>query len=108
MKMILQDAIYRKVFTLSSVAVQATSTGELVNIMSTDTSEVVDFTCTILVLFAIPVTVFLCLLIHILVGGMFNTRCTRIGNLGRHRYTNVRTFSCNSVSIYQEIAIFEE
>lgn len=59
MKMILQDAIYRKVFKLSSISVQSTSTGELVNIMSTDTSEVVDFTCTILVLFAIPVTVFI-------------------------------------------------
>ena len=38
------------------------STGELVNIMSTDTSEVIDFTCTILVVFAIPITVFYLLL----------------------------------------------
>ena len=58
MKMILQDAVYRKVFQLSSTAVQTTSTGELVNIMSTDTSEVISFTCTVLVIFAIPITVF--------------------------------------------------
>lgn len=57
MKMILQDAIYRKVFHLSSVATQSVSTGELVNIMSTDTSEVISFTCNILVLFAIPISV---------------------------------------------------
>ena len=62
MKMILQDAIYRKVFRLSSTSSQTTSTGELVNIMSTDTSEVIDFTCTILVVFAIPITVFYLLL----------------------------------------------
>ena len=61
MKAVAQEAVYRKALKLSSAAKGATSTGQLVNIMSTDTSVLLQFVLVINVIIMIPVMLVVCI-----------------------------------------------
>ena len=51
------EAIYRKALRLTSTAKGSTSTGQLVNIMSTDTNSLVMFTMMMTIVFMVPIMV---------------------------------------------------
>lgn len=58
LKAMSSDAIYRKALRLTSSAKGETSTGQLVNIMSTDTNVLLQFVLIINILVMIPVMVY--------------------------------------------------
>ena len=55
MKLMLQDAIYQK--SLRAFSLSQVSSGQLVTMMTTDTDQIIDFTCTVLVIVIIPIAV---------------------------------------------------
>ena len=57
MKLMLEDAIFQKTLRLSAVSRSDTSTGQLINLLTSDTGQIIDFTCTILVVVIIPIAV---------------------------------------------------
>lgn len=57
MKLMIQDVIYHKAMRLSAVIRSHTSTGQLITMMTSDCNQIINFTCTILVIFVIPITV---------------------------------------------------
>ena len=57
MKSMVSEAIYRKALRLSSVSKGTTSTGQLVNIMSSDTNSLMMFTIMMTVVVSIPLLV---------------------------------------------------
>lgn len=57
MKLMIQDAIYQKALRLSASSRSQVSSGQLINLMTTDTSQIIDFTCTVLVIVIIPIAV---------------------------------------------------
>ncbi|KAK8803865.1 hypothetical protein WA158_001559 [Blastocystis sp. Blastoise] len=65
MKSMAQEAIYRKALRLTSTAKGTTSTGQLVNIMSSDTNILQMFTVFILVLISAPFMIIICILLMI-------------------------------------------
>ena len=59
MKCMASEAIYRKALRLTSMAKGSTSTGQLVNIMSTDTNSLLMFTMMMSIVFMVPIMVVL-------------------------------------------------
>ena len=57
MKLMLQDAISQKTLRLLAFSLSQVSSGQLVTMMTTDTDQVIDFTCTVLVIVIIPIAV---------------------------------------------------
>jgi len=57
MKLMLQDAIYQKTLRLRAFSLSQVSSGQLVTMMTTDTDQIIDFTCTVLVIVIIPIAV---------------------------------------------------
>ena len=57
MKLMLQDAIYQKTLRLRAYSLSQVSSGHLVTMLTTDTNQVIDFTCTVLVIVIIPIAV---------------------------------------------------
>lgn len=57
MKCMASEAIYRKALRLTSTAKGSTSTGQLVNIMSTDTNALLMFTMVVSIVFMVPIMV---------------------------------------------------
>ena len=55
MKLMLQDAIYQKTLRLRAFSLSQVSSGQLVTMMTTDTDQIIDFTCTVLVIVIIPI-----------------------------------------------------
>ena len=64
MKCMASEAIYRKALRLTSTAKGSTSTGQLVNIMSTDTNVLLQFVMAVNSIAMIPVMVFSFSLLH--------------------------------------------
>ena len=58
MKLMLQDAIYQKTLRLRAFSLSQVSSGQLVTMMTTDTDQINDFTCTVLVIIPIAVASF--------------------------------------------------
>ena len=56
-KAMASEAIYRKALRLTSTAKGSTSTGQLVNIMSTDTNSLLMFTMVVSIVFMVPIMV---------------------------------------------------
>ena len=79
LKAIASDAIYRKALRLTSSAKGTTSTGQLVNIMSTDTSILLQFMMIISILVMIPVMVFFFFCFSCLVGNLYFLDCSTNG-----------------------------
>ena len=63
-KCMASEAIYRKALKLTSTAKGDISTGQLVNIMSTDTNVLLQFVMTVNIISMIPVMVSLPFLLH--------------------------------------------
>ena len=61
MKSIAQEAVYQKALRLTSTSKGSTSTGQLVNIMSTDTNVLLQFTLIITIVIMIPVMMIICI-----------------------------------------------
>ena len=57
MKTMASDAIYRKALVLTSSAKGTTSTGQLVNIMSSDTNSLLMFTIMMTIVVSVPLMV---------------------------------------------------
>ena len=57
MKLMLQDAIYQKTLRLRAFSLSQVSSGQLVTMMTPDTDQIIDFTCTVLVIVIIPIAV---------------------------------------------------
>ena len=57
MKSMVSEAIYRKALRLSSVSKGTTSTGQLVNIMSSDTNSLLMFTIMMTIVVSVPLMV---------------------------------------------------
>ena len=64
LKCMASEAIYRKALKLTSTAKGDISTGQLVNIMSTDTSVLLQFVMAVNIIAMIPVMVFSFSLLH--------------------------------------------
>ena len=64
MKCMASEAIYRKALRLTSTAKGDISTGQLVNIMSTDTNVLLQFVMAVNIIAMIPVMVFSFSLLH--------------------------------------------
>ena len=64
LKCMASEAIYRKALKLTSTAKGDISTGQLVNIMSTDTSVLLQFVMIVNIIAMIPVMVLLPSLLH--------------------------------------------
>lgn len=79
LKAMASDAIYRKALRLTSSAKGTTSTGQLVNIMSTDTSILLQFMMIISILVMIPVMVFFFFCFSCLVGNLHFLDCSTNG-----------------------------
>ena len=60
MKSMVSEAIYRKALCLSSISKGSTSTGQLVNIMSSDTNSLVMFALSVSLIITIPFIVSNC------------------------------------------------
>ena len=63
-KAMASEAIYRKALKLTSTAKGSTSTGQLVNIMSTDTNVLLQFVMIVNIIAMIPIMVSLPSLLH--------------------------------------------
>ena len=66
MRTIAQEAVYRKALRLTSTAKGSTSTGQLVNIMSTDTNVLLQFVMIITILVMIPVMMVVCVILVVM------------------------------------------
>lgn len=79
LKAMASDAIYRKALRLTSSAKGTTSTGQLVNIMSTDTTMLLQFMMIVSILVMIPVMVFFLLVYLCIVSDMHFLDCSTNG-----------------------------
>ena len=64
LKCMASEAIYRKALKLTSTAKGDSSTGQLVNIMSTDTNVLLQFVMAVNIIAMIPIMVWLPSLLH--------------------------------------------
>ena len=79
LKAMASDAIYRKALRLTSSAKGTTSTGQLFNIMSTDTAMLLQFMMIVSILVMIPVMVFFLLVYLCIVSDMHFLDCSTNG-----------------------------
>ena len=79
MKSMVSEAIYRKALRLSSVSKGTTSTGQLVNIMSSDTNSLMMFTIMMTVVVSIPLLVLFLFIFHFIACYLYCVSCTTNG-----------------------------